>query len=449
MESIMMKYKEEILKDLKELVAIPSVTSDRESCEKVLDFIKTRSEELGFKSETGEGLYCFTDYGKGEEYHSVLTHLDVVPTGDGWNTPPFTLTEKDGYLYGRGTADDKGAAIVSLYCLKALKDNGVTGRKMRLIFGCSEETGMEDMEAYFKKYPLPVFAFTPDSEYPICNREKGILNVNFYEDIESSPVKELECGSAPNCVAEKARIKIDCSDEQKSIISGYIKDNGINAKITYYRDGMIITFIGKSAHAMQPHLGDNAIYSMLKAILSAFDYSELPKMFKFLNDGIGDKNDGVKAGINLKDEPSGNLTINIGILKLYEGKITASADMRYPVTFDGEETIKRLSSLAEKYGVKSEVMGNKAPIYISEDNEFIKILADAYSKATGEKASCYSTGGGTYARALGGRGVAFGLVFPDEPATNLHEKNENIGIVALMKHADICYYAMKKMIEEL
>ena len=54
----------------------------------------------------------------------VLTHVDVVPAGDGWDTDPFQMVIKDGMAYGRGVSDDKGAAIVALYCLKALKDAG-------------------------------------------------------------------------------------------------------------------------------------------------------------------------------------------------------------------------------------------------------------------------------------------------------------------------------------
>ena len=37
----------------------------------------------------------------------IVCHLDVVPSGDGWNTNPFELTLKDGILYGRGIVDDK------------------------------------------------------------------------------------------------------------------------------------------------------------------------------------------------------------------------------------------------------------------------------------------------------------------------------------------------------
>ena len=57
----------------------------------------------------------------------------------------------------------------------------------------------------------------------------------------------------------------------------------------------------------------------------------------------------------------------------------------------------------------------------------------------------YSTGGGTYARELGGKGVAFGPFFPDEPDRRLHNTNENSDIDRFMLHAQICLEAMYHM----
>lgn len=44
--------------------------------------------------------------------------------GDGWDTEPFVLTEKDGKLYGRGATDDKGPVLAWINCLEAMKELG-------------------------------------------------------------------------------------------------------------------------------------------------------------------------------------------------------------------------------------------------------------------------------------------------------------------------------------
>src|SRR5207248_8515429 len=57
----------------------------------------------------------------------LYSHHDVQPITheDQWKTPPWTLTERDGRLYGRGSADDKGAVPAQLYAIAAfLKTSG-------------------------------------------------------------------------------------------------------------------------------------------------------------------------------------------------------------------------------------------------------------------------------------------------------------------------------------
>ncbi len=56
----------------------------------------------------------------------VYGHLDVQPArmSDGWNTEPFSLTDVNGALYGRGASDDKGPALSWLWVIEALKGLG-------------------------------------------------------------------------------------------------------------------------------------------------------------------------------------------------------------------------------------------------------------------------------------------------------------------------------------
>jgi acetylornithine deacetylase/succinyl-diaminopimelate desuccinylase-like protein len=73
----------------------------------------------------------------------LLAHVDVVPVaGQAWTVPPFQLTEKDGFLYGRGVNDDKGmaAAIVAIV-VEAQKSAKPLSRDIIVALTAGEETG--------------------------------------------------------------------------------------------------------------------------------------------------------------------------------------------------------------------------------------------------------------------------------------------------------------------
>lgn len=209
-----LKYKEEFLKDLNTLLSIKSVADEYpDECEKAMDFILERAKAFGLTAEkiTDESMHA--ELGKGGRLCGVLSHLDVVPEGSGWSVEPFALTRSNGRLFGRGVADDKGAALINLYCLRALKDEGITGKNtIRAIYGTSEEIGMDDMNGYFKKQPLPELCFTPDSDYGICFAEKGILQLEVSSNHnDATLLAQMHAGKAVNAVPEIASCIIDSS----------------------------------------------------------------------------------------------------------------------------------------------------------------------------------------------------------------------------------------------
>jgi acetylornithine deacetylase/succinyl-diaminopimelate desuccinylase-like protein len=73
----------------------------------------------------------------------LLAHVDVVPTkGQPWTTEPFQPTEKDGYLYGRGVADDKSmVAAMAAIVLELQRDKTPLSRDLIVAFTAGEETG--------------------------------------------------------------------------------------------------------------------------------------------------------------------------------------------------------------------------------------------------------------------------------------------------------------------
>jgi succinyl-diaminopimelate desuccinylase len=97
-----------------------------------------------------------------------MGHLDVVPVGDGWTHGPFNPVIENGKLYGRGVNDDKGPTMAAFYAMRALKEMNVPlKRKIRLILGTDEESGMRCIKHYLTKYDPPVIGFAPDATFPL------------------------------------------------------------------------------------------------------------------------------------------------------------------------------------------------------------------------------------------------------------------------------------------
>ena len=85
----------------------------------------------------------------------LMSHHDVVDGGEGWETDPFSATERDGYLYGRGTIDTKTPLFAELMAAEELLSAGYDFKGINLYIGSShnEEVGGDGMVLatdYFK-----------------------------------------------------------------------------------------------------------------------------------------------------------------------------------------------------------------------------------------------------------------------------------------------------------
>lgn len=104
----------------RELIRRPSVTPKDEGCQQLMmDWLTPlgfNCEKMNF--EDTENLWALR--GKADPVFIFAGHTDVVPAGnlDKWHSDPFTPTEKDGYLYGRGAADMKASLAAMLVATK-------------------------------------------------------------------------------------------------------------------------------------------------------------------------------------------------------------------------------------------------------------------------------------------------------------------------------------------
>ncbi|XP_030268802.1 cytosolic non-specific dipeptidase [Sparus aurata] len=85
----------------------------------------------------------------GKKTVCIYGHLDVQPANidDGWDTEPFTLVEKDGKLYGRGSTDDKGPVLAWFNCIEAYqKIQQELPINIKFCFEGMEESGSEGLD---------------------------------------------------------------------------------------------------------------------------------------------------------------------------------------------------------------------------------------------------------------------------------------------------------------
>ncbi|MDO4483310.1 MAG: dipeptidase PepV [Clostridia bacterium] len=443
-------YAEDMAKTLCRWIAVPSLKAEGEEgapfgqeIRRMLDMAMVDAETMGFMTRNYDGYACDIDLGDAPEAVAVLGHLDVVPAGDGWTTPPFTATRVGDKIIGRGTSDDKGPVVAGLYAMKAIKEAGVPlKRTIRMILGTDEESGWEDMEYYCEHAEMPEMGFSPDACFPCINTEKGLLHslLTAPASAEGLQVKKLFTGERPNVIPGLCEAVVEGGQEVADKAAAYAAKTGLPYTVELTADGVKLVAEGIPGHAAMPEGRRNAI-GMLLLMLRELG---VEGAFKTLADCVGMETDGASLGVACADELSGPLTNNIGILHLENGTITATLDMRCPVAAsldDIEKTIRE-----KLVGITVKTTEKKAPHHVPADSELVTKLLAAYEEETGDKSGAIAIGGGTYAKVLK-QGVAFGAAFPDDEDL-AHQADEYITVTGLVRSAKIFANALLRLCAE-
>ncbi len=402
-------HQDQILSETQAILRIPSVKEAPSGpdepfgkpCADALTHTLALCERLGFRVQRFGGFAGHAEFGPedAEEYVAALGHLDVVPTGDPatWSVAPFGAVVRDGWLMARGASDDKGPTFAALFAAKAVLDSGVPlKRRIRLIFGCDEESGWECMDHYFGAagQPKPAYAFAPDADFPLIFAEKGAFTAVVQKKI-TSKVVSLRSGLRANMVPESA-----------------------TATLT---DGTTRSEMGKSAHGSTPEKGENAAVKLLEKLGEDWA-SELAGFAEITG-----------AGLNLKgsDEISGALTCNLGVVSVENQTVHGTINVRYPATWDGAKMEATLRAAMSASGWSVASYKDMPPLYVPVDAEPVKTLLAVYREHTGDMRPPVAIGGRTYATAVAPVGVAFGAAMPGDPDV-AHQPDERILVERLI-----------------
>lgn len=240
--------KDRFLDELKEVLSIPSVSNGEANKSDVVrcaEWLKAHMEKIGLQNteiyRTKGHPIVYGDYmnaGKDKPVILIYGHYDVQPPEplDQWVNPPFSPVIKDGKIYGRGTADDKGQIFIHLKAIESfLKTDGTLPINVKIIFEGEEEIGSENLGEFIsshKELLKAEYVVISDTEMyekgkpAICYGLRGLC----YMQIDvTGPNRDLHSGTYGGAVENPinalakiiSRLK---SDDGKILIDGFYDD---------------------------------------------------------------------------------------------------------------------------------------------------------------------------------------------------------------------------------
>lgn len=448
LEKYIEEHKQEIIEKTQEIVRIPSVYQKcdnpyhpfGDNVNKALEYMLSLGKSLGFRTKNIDGYCGYIEFGEGEDLVGIVGHLDVVPEGEGWTYPPFSATIFDNKIYGRGTIDDKGPVISSLYAMKAVMDTCKVSKRVRLILGLNEENDWKCIDYYKQHEESPTISFSPDADFPCIYAEKAVLTSYISMDYsnfrnENIVIKNIDCNqNAINVVPKFCSVTLQVNPSKISIdkfienLKNIIGELGFEIDIYKITDKEVkLTSHGIQAHAAHPDLGVNAISRILVLLDFIFKkYDITIDLFDFFSKKINTEYDGKSLDINFHDE-SGNLTLNVGNFRLNNNSLDIGMNLRIPVKtsiMDIERSFLKQISFYKNIGF--ETLSFKDALYISQDDYLVKTLCKIYNETMYSQEQPIAIGGATYARAFENC-ISFGANFPGQKDM-CHQTDEFISI---------------------
>jgi dipeptidase D len=401
----------------------------------------------------------------------LLVHGDVQPVEAAkWTIPPFDGAERDGYVLGRGAADDKGPLVQALLAMKALRESGVARtHTIRLLVGSDEESANRDIAQYLETHEPPDYSLVLDSAFPVVVGEKAWNLLTLTTPLDERKggkafpygVADLEAGLASSIVPDQARIalrwktgKPDWAPLVERLRAKKVAE-GTRLEIEDGGPTLHVVVRGKSAHGgVNLEGGRNALVSLaaiLEAELPAGGANDLLEAARLAGQDLY----GTGFGLTEKEPLWGRYAVNVATLKPAPPKGDGGAapepdrvlaiNLRRTPPRTGPELKTKLDTWVKELNARTGAhlapggFYGDEPLVFDPEAKIVKRLMAVYARAASPSPPAIS-GGGTYAKRMP-RSIAFGMWFPGAPYPG-HDVDEKVPIADLHRGAHVLIEAL-------
>jgi predicted dipeptidase len=388
-----------------------------------------------------------------------VVHGDVQPAGESeWTVPPFACTLRNGDIYGRGVADDKGPLVQALLAMAALRDSArPRTHTVRLLVGSDEESDNLDMAAYLRSHPAPPLSLVLDSAFPVVVGEKAWdaleLTAPDAFKLRGQPgarwaVVSIESGIAASIVPPRATARLRWlgpdlpgPDPARTLCPAPIP-KGYGCQATRDGDGVILATTGRAAHSgVNIEGGRNALVLMANILGSKLAASGARDLLEFAAMAGRDLH-GAGLGLTQTDPLWGRYNVNVATLKPGpSGALVLTINLRRIPPRTHQQIQAYLESLVAEFNrshgaaLQSGGYFRDEPLAFNPNSKIVKRLMACYQRATGQSLPPAISGGGTYAKRLP-NSIAFGMWLPGKPYPG-HDVDERQPVADLHRGVEI------------
>ncbi|HKO57863.1 MAG TPA: M20/M25/M40 family metallo-hydrolase, partial [Thermoanaerobaculia bacterium] len=369
----------------------------------------------------------------------LVVHGDVQPVdAEAWHFPPFNGIAANGFVYGRGSADDKGPLVQALLAMKSLKESGVNRtHSIRLLVGSTEESDPAEVGEYLKTNKAPDYSLVLDSGFPLIVGEKAWDGLFITTGLDARPGRELPyaptdvtAGLAASIVPDQAEVVLEWTGggepQWQPLIDqlrAFTMPTGTRLVTAADELKLRVVVYGKSAHAgVNIEGGRNALMALARLMDGKLPAGGVDDILSFAR-LAGQDLYGTGLGITDSDPLWGRYAVNVATVKMDKDdpkKRTLSINLRRIPPRTAPQIKEYLQKFVADYNARTGsafAFGGyyeDEPLGFDPNGKLPRRLLAAYERATGKREKPAISGGGTYAKRLP-NSIAFGMWFPDKP----------------------------------